>query len=470
MALAFQIVGGLLALFVCFLTYMNTKVWRWPHVTMYFFTIAAIVTATVYAALVHKTRLHWQTQYAKVAKDLKRDSAQLKEFTEGKANIEKGLFEMREEVKREIIDRGRVWRRCTAVANADGSVTLTMPANLDGSAKKHGIDEKTVLHAFIETQAQVPQGIITLPTFYLGEFQASGVTENTVTLLPNLPQGTMQAESSKAGGNWVLYEVAPADAHEPFEGLTEQDIKNMIPENISGLDPQQYQAMINEYLRSGKRAEDNDLPDNVYIKVKFKQAHEVVVDAATVVSPLDDANFDAEGKAQTGRLLRKEDNGTVKFAIGSEGIFDAATANKLIDDGIADKVEPIFRRPLHDYEAEMQRIHQRIVDTNSRIAALTDAKNTVETSQKAAEAQAAQVMMVKTKLTADKDKLTTERDGIARYADKLGKQVASVRDQVNKLYRSNKLLSQELVELTTRMTEEINRRSKDATAMATPAP
>ncbi|MFO0884243.1 MAG: hypothetical protein U0894_08655 [Pirellulales bacterium] len=78
--------------------------------------------------------------------------------------------------------------------------------------------------------------------------------------------------------------------------------------------------------------------------------------------------------------------------------------------------------------------------------------------------------MVKTKLTADKDKLTTERDGIARYADKLGKQVASVRDQVNKLYRSNKLLSQELVELTTRMTEEINRRSKDATAMATPAP
>ncbi len=467
MALAFQIIGGLLALFVCFLTYMNTKVWRWPHVTMFFFTIVSMVVFMVYAALVHKTRLEWQKKYAAVEKQYETEKKQLAEATEGVVSTKAdGLFALREQVKREIIDRGRVWRGCTPAVNADGTVTLTMPG---GAAKKHGIEEKTVVHAFLETPAQSPYGPLAIPVFYLGEFQASGVTDTTVTLASNLPQGAMQLETMKQPANWVLYEIAPADAHEPFEGLTAEQLAPMMPENISGLDPQQYQAMLNEYLRTGQRAEDSDLPDNVYIKVKFKQPHEIVVDAATVVSPLDDSNFDAEGKAQTGRLLRKEDKGTVKFAVDSIGIFDSATATKLIDDGIADKVEPVFRRQLHDYEAELQRIHHRMVDTANRIAAITDAKNTVETAQKSAEAQAIQVEAVRTRLVADKEKLTAERDGVTRYADKLAKQVALVRDQVNKLYRSNKQLTQELAEITTRLTEEINRRSKDATAMASPA-
>lgn len=466
LSLVLQIVGGLLVIFLCVATYFNTKAWRWPHVTMMFLNIVMIFVFLCYASLVHKTKRQWQGEYTKGAKRVDELDKQIQSTNFGVGSNE-GLFNLRERMKREIIDRGRVWPGLAAAAAADGTVTLTAPASPTGEVKKLGMVEKTVVHGFLERI----EGNLRIPFFYMGEFQATAVTDTTVTLVATLPQSALQKQQlGQAGATWALYEVAPPDAHEPFAGLTAEQLAVLMPQDISGQTPEQYQAMIQEYVRTGQRAEDSDLPDNIYIRVKFKQPYEIVVDAATTVSPLDDSHFDAEGKAQSGRLQRREDKGTVKFIAGSEGIFDSATAAKLIDEGVADKIEPIFRRQLHDYEGELQTVHKRLVDTMNRIAAITDATATVTAAQKSAEAQAELVTQVRTKLTADKAKVTEERDGIKRYATKLAEQVVVVRDQVNKLYRSNKALSQELMEISARLTDEINSRSqKEATALAKPA-
>src|SRR3954464_7541517 len=59
MEIVFQIGGALLALFFIFLTYMNTKTWRWLHVTVMFLVFVASATFCVYAAMTVKTRAAW---------------------------------------------------------------------------------------------------------------------------------------------------------------------------------------------------------------------------------------------------------------------------------------------------------------------------------------------------------------------------------------------------------------------------
>ena len=39
--IVYQVLGAVIALFVIFLTYMSTKTWRWPHVTLMFLVFAA---------------------------------------------------------------------------------------------------------------------------------------------------------------------------------------------------------------------------------------------------------------------------------------------------------------------------------------------------------------------------------------------------------------------------------------------
>src|SRR5262245_58512306 len=58
-AIIFQVLGVLLALFFIFLTYMNTKTWRWVHVMMTFCVVGAAVAVCVYAAMTLKTRTNW---------------------------------------------------------------------------------------------------------------------------------------------------------------------------------------------------------------------------------------------------------------------------------------------------------------------------------------------------------------------------------------------------------------------------
>lgn len=471
-AIIFQVLGVLLALFFIFLTYMNTKTWRWVHVTMTFFVFAASIAFCVYAAMAMKTRLAWleyhddlDTKVAQVATDLELVTQGDIKDVEGKTA---SITSVRAELARTILDRGRVWRQLVPAPNADGSATLSTAPPPDpnvpapAAPKKHNLEPKTIVFAFKE--APNAEGIM-VPAFYLGEYQVTAVAEMSVTVAPSIPQtAPQQAAARDPNGTWVLYEVCPIDGR---DWLTADDpLTALIPQPQTGLSQAEYDKLIALYQRDGQPAEETDPPDNVWIEVKFTRPHTVQVDAAAVNS-VDSDPFDASGQAVLDRLRRAkagENPASVEFEVGDTAIFDQETANNLVGLGVAEKVRPIFRRKLNDYELRFHAIHRRIVEINGRLQALALDKAATEVAIAKAAEQETALQDLKTKLTEDVDKVQFELAELTKYSESVTARLTAVQAELSMLYRSNKALSRELAETSARLTEEIDRRTREATA------
>src|SRR4030095_370613 len=82
-AIIFQVVGGLLAFFFIYLTYMNTKTWRWVHVTFTFLVFVMAVLFCYYASRTLKTRAKWVQNHDKLEKQLASVEEQLEKITRG---------------------------------------------------------------------------------------------------------------------------------------------------------------------------------------------------------------------------------------------------------------------------------------------------------------------------------------------------------------------------------------------------
>src|SRR5439155_26755155 len=76
-----------------------------------------------------------------------------------------------------------------------------------------------------------------------------------------------------------------------------------MPQQLFGLPPDQYQKLIQSYVRDGGPADDNDPPENVWYEVKFLQTYAVPVDAP-MLNSVDAEPFNAEGQAVLQRLRR----------------------------------------------------------------------------------------------------------------------------------------------------------------------
>src|SRR5947207_2310791 len=127
-AIIFQVLGAVVALFVIYLTYMNTKTWRWVHVTFTFLVFAASVAFCVYAAMTLKTRAAWIKLHDNLEKQVAKTQAEVEQVTRGDPKDVEGktasLFSVREELGRTILDRGRVWRGCMPSINRQtGAIT-----------------------------------------------------------------------------------------------------------------------------------------------------------------------------------------------------------------------------------------------------------------------------------------------------------------------------------------------------------
>lgn len=484
-AIIFQVVGVLALLFFFFLTYMNTKTWRWVHVTMMFFVLAATVTFMVFAALELKTRTTWMEKVTKLDKDLDTREQANELLLRGNPTANPpppSVISVREELGRTIVDRGRVWRDCVPTINPDRTINLAMggpmadpnaippldpavapaPAAPAAPAKKHNITPKTVVHVFKEYPN--PEGI-KVPRFYLGEFNVTAATDTVVTILPSIPLSPEQAaEAGRGDATWVLYETAPVDSHAPFAGLSEEALKAIFPQAQLGIqDPAKYQAFIEQYARDGSPARADDPPENVWIQVKFLKSHEVSVDSVQPINTVDGQPFDSEGQAQLSRLRRGE---PVKFQPGDSGIFDRATADDLIAQGIAGEPQPIFRRRLNDYEFAFNTIHRQMLALDQRVKDLNRDIASIRAANEKAETQITAQTEAIDKLNADITKATYERDELTKYVTALNSRVEEVRTALSKLYSQNRSLSRELAEITARLMEDADRRTREATAMA----
>jgi len=493
-AIIFQVLGAVVALFVIFLTYMSTKTWRWVHVTFMFLVFVASVTFCIYAAMVLKTRAAWvklhdttEAQLAKASEEVERISRGDPKDVEGKTE---SLVSVREELARTTLDRGRVWRGCTvagvnrqALAETPPRFIVTLqtspppdPNNPAAAApKNNNLQPKTVLHVFREGQISAESPVV--PVAYLGEFRVAAnpaPSPGSVTLEATMPLSPEQIQSTQVPATWALYEVCPVDGHEWFAGSTPQERAQplSVAAQAGGerIPPEVANRLIDIYGRDGEAAKETDPPENVWYKVIFDQEYEVTVDAP-IVNSVDTDPFNTEGQAVLQRLRRRgatpDESGKVTFG-PKEGqinwaVLDRETAQSLVDRMIAKydpEAKPIYRRKLNDYERRFHAINERNTEINGRIRQLDlDNKAMIAATQKA-DAQRAQIEELKSKVTDDLAKVKYELAELEKYTTALNGRLVAVQSELSQLYQSNKAISQELSELTARLTEDINRRTR----------
>src|SRR5262245_9435807 len=485
MTTIFQVLGAVLVLFFIFLTYMSAKSWRWVHVTFLFLVFVASVTFCVYAAMTLKTRAAWIKLHDSLEKQLATTETDLEQTTRGDPKDWEGksasLYSLREELGRTILDRGRVWRGCVPNINARGDILVqTAQQQADpnnpaaGPPKKHNIQPKTIVHAFREAQKSPESPIV--PVAYIGEFRANPVNDQVVGLVPTMPDSLIpeQLAAARVPGTWVLYETMPMDGHQWFEGSESErklPFADLAP--LDRLTDQQANQLAAPYLRDGQEAADNEPPENVWYEVTFVQEFEVDVDAA-VVNSIDAEPYNTEGQAVLPRLRRHgetpEQAGKVMFG-PKEGqinraVLDQPTAEGLIERGICKLEKKIYRRKLNDYERRFRSINDRVVELNGRLKQLDLDNKAMLAATAKAEEQMAQVEELKGKVNDDLAKVKYEVAEMEKYTTALSGRLATVQGELSQLYRANKAISRELAELTARLTEDINRRTRGTAALA----
>jgi hypothetical protein len=472
-ALIFQILGVLAVLFFIFITYMNTKTWHWPHVTFMFLVLPAAATAMVYSAMSLKTRAVWMTKAKALEPELETTLANIERGREGDpGDIERkeSFIGLREELNRVTINRGRVWRNCQPTVNPDQSITLAFPPppqpepGQPAPSGKHNIEPKLVLHAFLEFE----QDGIRSPRVYLGEFTVAAVAETSIALTPRLPLLPAQQAAVNQPGTWAIYEQAPIDSHAIFAGMDENALRQLIPQQETGLDNTAYAAFLKPYIRDGQDADEAaDPPENIWIEVKFVRTHKVEVDAPQAIHAFDGGPFDAEGRALFHRLRNVAAGAPaepVEFEPGQIGLFPKSQADDLINAQVAEKVRAVYRRSLVDYEAGFDHIFRRITDMNLRLRELRRDIATLEAHNASAETQAQDLEAYKGMLESDLADAKKNQGALTTYLTSLEKQVADTRNHLSGLYASNRRLHAELSQITGRLTQEIDARSRAAGA------
>jgi hypothetical protein len=256
--------------------------------------------------------------------------------------------------------------------------------------------------------------------------------------------------------------------HEAFAFTPEtrrQELEKLFPPGNFNFAPEAYNRMFIQYLRDGMPAEDTDPPENVWIKVEFLREHEIIVDAEVALSPINEQLFN-QGQAQVPRLQRGE---PVKFKAGDTALFDSQTANSLMDNRIAKLGEGqarIFRRQLHSYENAFATITRRLQEIAAEITRVERHLAELQAANEKALAQITLQEAEKAMLLADVAKVKHEGTEVGKYRETLQNKLAETRSELSRLYKENLQLGQELKAVSDRLTDEIDRRTREATASA----
>lgn len=264
-----QIGLPILLLAALVVAYLSAKTWGWGHVSLglalFFATLGFLVlgaeTLRIHAVL----RKQVQDRETRLAQVAAQDAALIRgtddpqiinqlaaaELTvpEGAEEIP-GINELRHQTHLVTRIRGRVWRE-VAPAGPPDAQTFAVKVRV-AAPDPHGIAEGTLVYAFLTgpaPSAQQPQG-----ASFLGEFRVVGdATGPELTLVPVMNWAPTDAEVARlaaavqARAPWELYEAMPVDRHDIFAGMTEEQLRQILP-------PQS----VEEYIRQGTEAKPDD--------------------------------------------------------------------------------------------------------------------------------------------------------------------------------------------------------------------
>ena len=490
------IVAVLLFLFFCFLTWQFTKTWRATHVTFAFLTFVMAMLFCLVAGANLKNQLAWKQRVYNFEKDVERKEADKLRLGFGELaavrQSQPSVRTLKADLGRLLLERGRVWRHVVPANTQNvNAIQLAFPQPVapppapdvpppadDAAAPPLAatpgpvIDPNTTVYAFKERQT--PEGL-RVPAVYLGEYEVTTVAGNMLTLTPTAnaqldPQQVQEIRTADA--TWSLYETMPLDSHEVFDEMTAEQLMALMPPP-PGVPQEDYERLIQSYVRDLERAEPDDAPENHWTKVRFVKPvpdnYSVVtgifkqVDSEGDQPPLSSEHFDLAGRAIVPQLRRGTladfDIEQIEFAI-----LDEATAQQLIEDGYAEMVEPVYVRELNDYAFGMHELADRLRSTTE---AIQRADRDIKLMQDAIAKAQQQIDFreeEKGKLQEDLQKFTAERDAISEYALAVAAELQETRTQLSVSYRSIHALEQELDRISALLTDQVNRRVSEARA------
>ena len=352
-----------------------------------------------------------------------------------------------------------------------------------------------ILHVFVEDVAppeeNLPPGT-KIPRVYIGEFSAVAVSATGATLKPTSPLNDGEKQWLRRGdATWVLYETIPVDQHRifgvnldetpdlnknadespVFGAMEEAKLKRLFIEPTPEQAPSpevlkqfqdRYVRMITPYVRDGRRANEDDPPDNVWLKVRFTQPYKEEVDTAgdPVGAVVSSQMFFDRGRAEIAVLQRGK---AVEFKKGDVGVFPQADANRLItQEKVCELIEPVYVRTLNDYEFGLDNIKLQLAQLDeARRQLLRDSGEVTRANQLASE-QIALREQERQKVTEDLEKTRLEQQRITQYAAQLEGESTKLREEMRTLYRVNSELANQLAQLDRQLTERIDRQAEAA--------
>jgi hypothetical protein len=465
------ILAILITLFFLVMLGLGYKSWKWFHMVFAFLAFASTLPVAAYTAMSLKTRAEWSKLGATLEKQVSEKDVASRTLRDGDPDVANPdpltyLSGAQGEVYRILINRGRVWRQCTLTNINVQASTLKFNTQQPPPAEQgpNRLETKAVLYLFKDVTLQnvftgEPRSV---PAVYVGEFQVTEVTDADVTIAPTLPLDPQQASHLAPGGEtrWTLYEKMPTDSPEAFAGLTEQQVRALIP-NVLQIDPQRHEQLVQTYLREGNEPLEADPPARRWMEIEFLAEHTEVVDSTTTQVDRDSRYFDDQGRALPPGLRA---GGPVKFVKQQKAIFPLARAEELIAAGTCRKVRDVYRRELKDYATNFHEIAVRMAYLGDRIGEVTRQTAILVEAQKKAQAQIDYRTQEKAKLEQDLAKVQAEVNAINGYAAQLVAAVNATRSRANELFRGNLSLAEQLAALQRQMTDEINRRNTTPTS------
>ncbi len=396
------------------------------------FVILAIIPLFYIASRTLMTLSVHKAHFAAHRNELATVEAKEMKYVDGDPDAPRpSIADLKRDVQQILYYRGRVWRDCQprpAPNQGELGVLTALP-------NPPALDVGSIIYLFESTK----------PGVYLGEFEVSASgpaagNDPNVRLKPTtflIPEQAQRLGKSK--GPWVMYEKMPADSHNVFAGLTEQQLQPLFP-------PGYPVARLRTYLQDGEPLDPNADPvpdERIMVQVRFlKDFADLDVAAKAVV----DQEKIPEG------LVQKDKRAS----------FPTTTAEKLEQVELATEVSRTHHRPLRDYSVLFRELNRQFPVLLDRVAELTSGLQSVHKSVKLGEEDNVKGRAEVQDLEKEQARLVDELAKVSKYAKKLGSDVALYRDAITKLESENQTLAQEWRDLQLNVARRIDAAARAA--------
>ncbi len=450
-----------------YLIVITARGWGVLHTLMLLCLFFECWTFMFFSAGVLYRRGGWLKQAQTLEKRAVEAEAQTLKLTwgdfEGNPDAQVAVVPVQGELRRLTADRGRVWRRLDLISQDNGVYKLELSAATNPAADDLAAPDPAAAPAAapVDVGSSLPANLVVygfaeeldaqerpLPTFYLGEFTITQSQGSEVTLTPTLPLQQNQLDTIKTGGaqTWTLYELLPLDSHTAFAAQGSQPADDSIfgrmdEETLTNLladipEPRR-EDVLRRYLRDGQRAEDSDPPRTRWVRVKVLKEWDIDVDSQEDAIATERGFYDKSGRSIDVRLKRGEE-GRVKLTPEENKriVLKSEVADDLISKGIVELIEPVYVRPLIDYQESFNHLFVRLHEIGEHISLYQRDTAEIAKANQAGQEMISFRQIESQQLTEDLGHYRSEIDVLNEELKQSTDQVTTTKSTIGEMYRT----------------------------------